>query len=52
MFNFFRSPRALVSGILVVAFAVPAQAAVRRTTVMSPPPTVTKYTGKTFVSPK
>jgi len=52
MFNFFRSPRVIVSGILVVAFAVPAQAAVRRTTVKAPPPTVTKNTGKTFVSPK
>lgn len=52
MFNFFRSPWVIASGILVVAFAVPAQAAVRRTTVKAPPPTTTKNTGKTFVSPK
>lgn len=52
MINFFRSPLVLGSGILLVAFAVPAEAAVRRTTVKAPPPTVTKNTGKTFVSPK
>ena len=52
MFNFFRSPWVIASGILVVAFAVPAQAAVRRTTVKTPPPTTTTNTSKTFVSPK
>jgi len=52
MFNFFRAPWVIASGILVVAFAVPAQAAVKRTTVTAPPPTTTKNTGKTFVSPK
>ena len=52
MFNFFRSPWVIASGILVVAFAVPAQAAVRRPGVKAPPPTITKNTGKTFVSPK
>lgn len=52
MFSFFRSPSVLASGILMVAFAVPAQAAVKRPTVKAPPPTTTKKTGKTFVSPK
>lgn len=52
MINFFRSPMVLGSGILLVALAVPAEAAVKRTTVNAPPPTVTKNKGKTFVSPK
>jgi hypothetical protein len=50
MRNFFRSPWVIAIGIL--AFAVPAQAAVRRTTVKTPPPTTTTKTTKTFVSPK
>jgi hypothetical protein len=38
-------------GIIMVAFAVPAQAAVRRSSTSTPPPTTTTNTGKTFVSP-
>ena len=52
MQNFHRSSFVIGIGILVVAFAVPTQAAVKRTTVTTPPPTTTTNTAKTFVSPK
>lgn len=52
MRQFLHSPLVIGIGILVVAFAVPAQAAVKRATVKTPPPTTTTNTGKTFVSPK
>ena len=52
MRNFHRFSFVIVIGILVVAFAVPVQAAVKRTTTTTPPPTTTTSTSKTFVSPK